>query len=597
MNTLIQLTSLFFFCLNLSAQTVTFRVDMNAVDVATQVGIRGSLPPLSWEKTYPLTDEDGDGIYTGSIDFENRKASKVEFKFVYGDLTWELDGQSNRFLMLDKLPEKEKTYEFNIPTVFSEKEIAEITFTAADLQKDVDILEKSYTSLHPGLYRYNTPEEMKVHFEALRKEVNRNMNLKEAFLAFSRFIPKIRCGHTLVNPYNQSSLIKEAIFSKADKVPFNFDWVEGKMVLTQNLSDSERLEPGLEILSINGMNVPAIIEALVPYVSADGHQMNKRMYALQLKSIEEYEYFDMIFPLLSPPVNGKYSIEAYDHKTRENFKTMVSAVSTATRKELLAERYDIKTERYDDSWQFSILSDQLAFLKMGTFVTWKMEMNWKQFLKDAFQQLKEQQVPNLVIDIRGNGGGMDDVSRELAKYLLKEDIRVEEMLSLTRYQKVPDDLESYLSTWDNQFKNISSWVAPYKDGFYKMKADTERYTTIKTSNNKWQFEGHSFLITDASNSSATFYLARLMKLGKVATLVGQTTGGTQKGINGGAMFFLRLPHSGIEMDIPLFGNFPYEEAPDLGIVPDVVVEKTLEDVIEGKDAELEAIKSIISDHK
>jgi C-terminal processing protease CtpA/Prc len=120
---------------------------------------------------------------------------------------------------------------------------------------------------------------------------------------------------------------------------------------------------------------------------------------------------------------------------------------------------------------------------------------------------------------------------------------------------------------------------------------------IKKSNNKWRHEGKTFLITDASNSSATFYLARVMKLGKVATLVGQTTGGTQKGINGGAMFFLRLPNSGIEMDIPLIGNFPYSEAPDLGIVPDVVVERTLEDVIQGKDSEVEAVKSMVSGHK
>jgi hypothetical protein len=45
------------------------------------------------------------------------------------------------------------------------------------------------------------------------------MTLSEAFLAFSRFIPKIRCGHTLVNPYNQSRLVKNAFFSTSDKIP------------------------------------------------------------------------------------------------------------------------------------------------------------------------------------------------------------------------------------------------------------------------------------------------------------------------------------------------------------------------------------------
>jgi hypothetical protein len=99
----------------------------------------------------------------------------VEFKFVYGEITWELDGQSNRLLLLNPLPEKVKTYTFDLPEVLSDKEIATLTFSAADLQKDVDILEKAYTSLHPGLHRYNTPEEMKAHFDALRKELNREM--------------------------------------------------------------------------------------------------------------------------------------------------------------------------------------------------------------------------------------------------------------------------------------------------------------------------------------------------------------------------------------------------------------------------------------
>jgi hypothetical protein len=97
------------------------------------------------------------------------------------------------------------------------------------------------------------------------------------------------------------------------------------MVMTHNLSDDPQLKPGTEILSINGMPVPKIIETLLPYVSADGHQMNKRMYALQVKSIDEYEYFDLIFPLLSPPENGQYTIEALDHVSGNPIKTKVSA--------------------------------------------------------------------------------------------------------------------------------------------------------------------------------------------------------------------------------------------------------------------------------
>ena len=38
-------------------------------------------------------------------------------------------------------------------------------------------------------------------------------------------------------------------------------------------------------------------------------------------------------------------------------------------------------------------------------------------------------------------------------------------------------------------------------------------------------------------------------------LVGQMTGGNQRGINGGAFFFVTLSNSQLEVDLPLVGNF------------------------------------------
>lgn len=66
--------------------------------------------------------------------------------------------------------------------------------------------------------------------------------------------------------------------------------------------------------------------------------------------------------------------------------------------------------------------------------------------------------------------------------------------------------------------------------------------------------------------------------------MGQPTGGSQRGINGGAFFFLRLPNSGIEMDLPLIGTFPAKPMPDAGLTPDVQVVRTVDDLAEGRDA-------------
>lgn len=77
---------------------------------------------------------------------------------------------------------------------------------------------------------------------------------------------------------------------------------------------------------------------------------------------------------------------------------------------------------------------------------------------------------------------------------------------------------------------------------------------------------------------------------KLATLVGQPTGGNQRGINGGAFFFLRLPNSKIEVDLPLIGYFPDGEPADAGLLPDLLIEPKVEDIARGVDTELSVLR-------
>jgi C-terminal processing protease CtpA/Prc len=106
------------------------------------------------------------------------------------------------------------------------------------------------------------------------------------------------------------------------------------------------------------------------------------------------------------------------------------------------------------------------------------------------------------------------------------------------------------------------------------------------------FRGKFYVLIDANNSSATFQFAQTVQQNKLGTLIGQPTGGNQRGINGGAFFFLRLPKTQIEMDLPLIGNFSSSPQPDAGLAPDILVTPTLQDIIEGRDVEMATIKEL-----
>jgi C-terminal processing protease CtpA/Prc len=170
-------------------------------------------------------------------------------------------------------------------------------------------------------------------------------------------------------------------------------------------------------------------------------------------------------------------------------------------------------------------------------------------------------------------------------------VELPERRYLRRYRTVPADLRPYLGTWGEGAFDLGDAVVETDDGFFEARDASSGPRRIEPDPDA--YAGRVLLLVGAANSSATFYLAEMAKRGGIATLVGQPTGGNRRGVNGSQMFFLTLPNSRIEMDIPLVATFPLSEQPDAGVTPDVLVEPAVEDVIAGVDAELEAALGVL----
>ena len=85
-------------------KTVTVYLDMNGVENVGNVGIRGNFTSPRWNQLIPLTDEDGDGIYTITLT-QKTAVYGIEFKFVNQGSEYELKGQPNRELVFEYKPE------------------------------------------------------------------------------------------------------------------------------------------------------------------------------------------------------------------------------------------------------------------------------------------------------------------------------------------------------------------------------------------------------------------------------------------------------------------------------------------------------------
>jgi hypothetical protein len=195
----------------------------------------------------------------------------------------------------------------------------------------------------------------------------------------------------------------------------------------------------------------------------------------------------------------------------------------------------------------------------------------------------------LVIDLRGNEGGLDCGDAVIAR-LIDAPLVPESYERRVRFERVPAALLPHLDTWDRSFDTLGVDARPVAGGFRALSAGpVERIEPVGA-----RFSGKVAVIVDASNSSATWRFASIMQAYKLGTLVGETTGGNQRGINGGAFYFLRLPGSGLEADVPLIGAFPRSPKPDGGLDPDVRVAPTATDIAAGYDRVMATARRVIS---
>ena len=146
---------------------------------------------------------------------------------------------------------------------------------AADLKADVAVLRRAYETLHPGLLRYNTQPQIDMAFRALEHEFQRDRTLSDAYLAFSVFAAKVKCGHTYANFFNHSKAVQAALF-EAPRVPFYFRWLGNRMIVTRSFASDPLLRQGTEVLAIDDVPVATILKRLMTVSRADGNNARIR---------------------------------------------------------------------------------------------------------------------------------------------------------------------------------------------------------------------------------------------------------------------------------------------------------------------------------
>jgi Peptidase family S41 len=448
---------------------------------------------------------------------------------------------------------------------------------AAELNADIDLAREILSALHPGLLRYNSQLQIDAGTTSLKRGFAGAPDLAQRYLVLSRFLATLKCGQSHASFFNQKPEVARTLFDRRSRLPFSMRWIGEGMFIT---GEQERLPRGTQVGAINGVPVRTMLAALLPYARADGSNDAQRRARRNLRGATRLESFDVFHGLVyGEPRGGVFKLDVRTPDGRISALEVPALTADERHAQVIAPAPDAP------QWHWRI--DEPHAAAVLTMPQWALDTNrpwdWRAWLDDKLDALgNDAAIKGLVVDLRGNEGGLDCGNLVLERFLQADSVLP--LRRLVRYQKTPEALNRHLDTQDESLRDWGGKTKPFDSRFYALSSNTD--STVKPKGTRIADKA-LVVITDAGTSASAFTFAQRVKLARVGRLVGEATGGNQRGINGSAFFFVRLPASGLEFDLPLVGSFALQPAKDAGIEPDVKVEVSAVDIATGIDAQME----------
>ncbi len=460
-------------------------------------------------------------------------------------------------------------------------------YPRTDLQKDFTVFRNVLESKHPSLYWYTPKDSMDYFFNRYYGFIKDSMTENDfAWHILGPVVEKIKCGHTSISYSKKYAAAykdnQQAYFPLYMKVWGDSMAVIGKLNRTDTI-----FKRGTLITSINGKRNKEIIEELFNYLPQDGNAININ-----------YARLSASFPLYHRNIYGlskNYKVTYIDsNQVEQTVLVPLHEITKAEKKQDSIKKEKAKrapriprSERLKYYRDFQIDSTKTyATLTLNSFT----RGNMRTFFRRSFKKMKQENIKELVIDIRNNGGGRVGLSTLLTKYISDHKFKVADTIStLTR------KLGPYTKyTERGILQNLQLFFMTHKkqDGRYHLRFLETKWYQPKKQNH---YNGNVYVIIAGPTFSASTLFCNALKEQKNVLLVGEETGGGSYGNNGIMIPDVTLPVTKVRFRLPLYRliQFNHGIKDGHGVQPDIYVDTDYEALIERRDQKMEVIKELI----
>lgn len=463
-------------------------------------------------------------------------------------------------------------------------------FSPEQLQTDYELFRNILEESHPSLYWYAPKDSVDYYFEVGASRLKDSLPEYKFRNVLSNVLAQIRCGHTSIRASKAATRYSER--TRSWMFPLNIKAWKDTVVITSNLSRRDtNVMRGALLKSIDNRSVSSILDSMFQYLSTDGYNLTHKYQTLSnggvfrsmygsiygLKSKTPIEYFDTSGILKKTELSLGIQIVDTARIRREK----QHPTPKKERKKLVLEAQ--RNLRIDSTLN-------TAFLEVNTFASGD---KLRPFFKSSFKKIHKQHVQNLVVDMRGNGGGSVLLSNLLTKYISDKPFKIADTLFAMKRKS------NYHHYENNYFVNhlfLLFLTHKKSDGRYHFTHYENKYFKPKKKNH---FDGTTYILIGGNTfSAATLFTKALVDQSKVI-VVGEETGGGAYGNTAWLIPDVTLPNTKVRFRLPLFRLVIDKNAQKgRGVMPEVEAGPSVNAIRKNEDYKmskvLEMIKSALN---
>ncbi|SDF45495.1 Peptidase family S41 [Mucilaginibacter pineti] len=456
------------------------------------------------------------------------------------------------------------------------------------LYKDFDLLVSALKEAHTGLYWYNSKPAFDSICNAQRMLITNGMTALDFYNIVAPVVAFTKEGHTYTRLGDQA--LAYMGFS-AKYFPIHLKFLNNLPFIINDLGNIKI--KGLVLTSINGVSMGHIMKRFLSFEPSDGFNTTSKY-----RWIEENGKFSSYYAY-SFPTADHFTIEAVEPATGKKFtySDIPSVTYTSFYKSYRETLSNIPNSTYtlpailklDTATHTGVLT----FNSFSSYLYDGAKMEFHQFVKDSFTQIKKHGIHHLVIDIRNNGGGDEGFEDYLLSYLITGDYIKYKYVQASAFSYSFYANSDYKNDWYKLEKMLKREHYLDKDGRILRKPGIEEHEKPQTD----PFSGDLYILTSGLTYSGGSEFAALAKNYTNAIFIGEEAGGGYYGNTSGNRIVLKLPYSKLQIGIPLLKfvlDTPNDSIPfGHGVIPDYQVQGNITEYLKGDDAQMDLAKHLI----